>query len=130
MDEQLELISLAELIERIKTDLLTTAGDRPAFFIDGVEVTAQVVARRDRAEGGKAGVGISLAVLGLKADAGLDTRTTLGSQLTQGVTIRLSPLLSKEEYLAGLEAGERDRVMQTAADVVTRGTRRGSADPV
>lgn len=83
MSEQVELISLADLIEQVKADLLSKgAGDNPAFFIDGVEVAAQVVARRDKAEGGKAGLGISLAVLGLKADAGIHTKTTLGSQLT------------------------------------------------
>jgi hypothetical protein len=131
MSEQVELISLADLIEQVKTDLLSKrAGDNPAFFVDGVEVAAQVVVRRDKAEGGKAGLGISLAVLGLKADAGIATKTTLGSQLTQTVTIKLSPLLSKEEYLGQLGADERDRVMQTAAEIVTRGTGSGSGNPV
>jgi len=131
MSEQLELISLADLIEQIKTDLLTKgAGANPAFFIDGVEIAAQVVARREKAEGGKAGLGISLAVLGLRADAGVDTKTTLGSQLTQTVTIKLSPLLSKEQYLAQLGDPERERVTQTAAKVVARGTRGGSGNPV
>ncbi len=131
MSEQLELISLADLIEQIKTDLLTKgAGNNPAFFIDGVEIAAQVVARREKAEGGKAGLGISLAVLGLRADAGVDTKTTLGSQLTQTVTIKLSPLLSKEHYLAQLGDAERERVTGTAAKVVARGTRGRSGNPV
>jgi hypothetical protein len=131
MSEQLELISLADLIEQIKTDLLTKGvGNNPAFFIDGVEIAAQVVARREKAEGGKAGLGISLAVLGLRADAGVDTKTTLGSQLTQTVTIKLSPLLSKEHYLAQLGDAERERVTQTAAELVARGTRGGSGNPV
>jgi hypothetical protein len=61
MNDSLELISLAELIEQVKADLLAGArggpGAKPVFFVDGVEVTAQVVVRRERNEGGKAGPG-------------------------------------------------------------------------
>jgi len=129
MSKQLELISLAELIEQIKADLLAKGpGDSPALFVDGIEVTAHVVARRDTTQGGKAGLGIKLAVLGLTADAGVDTQTTLGSQQTQTVTIKLSPLLTKEQYLAKLTAQERDRVEKTAAQLI-RGAK-GDGDHV
>lgn len=122
MREQLELISLAELIDQIKTDLLIKGkGGNPAFIIDGVEVTAQVVARKDKADGGNAA--LSLSVLGLKADAGLDTKTTLASQLTQTVTIKLSPLLAKDEYLSQLSDEERIGIKEAAARVVARGIR-------
>jgi hypothetical protein len=131
VSEQLELISLAEVIEQIKTDLLTNpAGANPAFFIDGVEVTAQVVAHREKAEGNKAGVGIGLAVLGFKANAGVDTKTTLGNQSTQTVTIKLSPLLTKESYLASLDTAARDALVQSAAQVITRSAHGVSTDPV
>ncbi|WP_133512477.1 trypco2 family protein [Candidatus Thiosymbion oneisti] len=131
MSDQVELISLAELIEQIKTDLLTNAvSDNPAFFIDGIEVTAQVVARRDRAKGGKASTGINLAVLGLRADAGLDIKTALGSQLTQTVTIKLSPLLTKDESLGHLDPTSRYEVEHNAAEILIRGARGESPNAV
>ena len=130
MNESIELISLAELIEQIKTDLLDRVGARgardPLFFVDAVEITAQVVVRRDKAEGGKAG--LSLAVLGLKADAGIDTKTTVGSQLTQGITIKLSPLLSKEDFLAGLAPEQRQGLDEAAAKAIVRGGRGGTGE--
>ncbi len=50
MNKSIEMISLSELIEPIKADLLGPAdpsGARnPLFFIDAVEVTAQVVEQR------------------------------------------------------------------------------------
>jgi hypothetical protein len=127
MSEQYELISLAELIDQIKADLLAPRENPdPAFYIDGIEVTAQVVATRNQTEGGKAGIGLS--VLGLKADAGVDTHSSLGGQATQTVTIKLSPLLSREDYLKQLGDDERGRIEQIAARVVTRGG--SSADSV
>jgi hypothetical protein len=94
------------------------------FFIDAVEVTAQVVVQRNKAEGGKAG--LSLAVLGLKADAGIDTKTTVGSELTQSITIKLSPLLGKADYLARLAPEQRQALDEAAAQAIVRGGTRGS----
>ncbi len=123
MIESVELISLSELIEQIKADLMLGAsaeGARdPLFFVEGVEVTAQVVARREKGEGGKAG--LSLSVLGFKADAGVDSKTTVGNQLTQTVSIKLTPLLSKEEYLRRLTPEQQARMEETAAKAVVRG---------
>jgi hypothetical protein len=130
VNESIELISLAELIEQVKADLLgqtaTTGTSAPVFFVDAVEITAQVVAQREKGEGGRAG--LSLSVLGFKADAGIDTKTTLGSQLTQTVTIKLSPLLSKDAYLARLAPDQRQGIEDTAAAVIARGGARGTGE--
>lgn len=131
MNEHLELISLADLIDQVKADLLAKgASDNPAFFVEGVEIAAQVVASRADTEGGKAGLGINLAVLGFKADAGIDTKTAVSSQSTQTVTIKLVPLLSREEYLAGLDEAERKQLKEKSSRIVTRGGHSGSHDSV
>jgi hypothetical protein len=127
MSESVEFISLSELIEQVKVDLLSGGGPSapgPLFFVEAVEVSAQVVARREKGEGGKAG--LSLSVLGLKADAGIDTKTTVGSQLTQTVTIKLSPLLSKDAYLARLAPDQRQGVEDATAKALARGGERGT----
>lgn len=127
MSDELELISLSDLIAQVKADLLTSKNKPdPAFYIDGIEIAAQVVATTNKIEGGKAGIGLS--VLGLKADAGIDTHTSLGSQLTQTVTIKLSSLLSREQYLEQVDEDERNKIKETAAKVLTRGG--DSADSV
>jgi hypothetical protein len=130
MNKSIEMISLSELIEQIKADLLAPVDPNsernPLFFIDAVEVTAQVVVQRNEAEGGKAG--LSLAVLGLKADAGIDSKTTVGSELTQGITIKLSPLLGKADYLARLAPEQRQGLDEAAARAIVRGGTRGSGE--
>jgi len=121
MSEQYELISLAELIDQIKADLLAPRENPdPAFYIDGIEVTAQVVATRNRTEGGKAGIGLS--VLGVKADAGVDTHGSLGGQATQTVTIKLSPLISREQHWQRLDKAARKKLEKTVPGVVVRGS--------
>jgi hypothetical protein len=124
MQDQLEPISLADLIDQVKRDLLdpavTGGAEPPLLYVDAIEVTAQVVARREKGEGGKAG--LSLSVLGLKADAGVDTKTGVAGQLTQAVTVKLSPLVTKAEYLEGLSASRRDKLAETAAKGAVRGS--------
>jgi hypothetical protein len=123
MSSDIELISLAELIAKIKSDLLApvdpTDHRSPLLFVDGVEVTAQVVAKRKKGEGGKAG--LSLSVLGFGADAGIDSKTTVTDELTQKVTIGLSPLLDKSDYLASLGPDERARLARTLQRGAVRG---------
>jgi hypothetical protein len=130
MNESVELISLSELIEQVKADLLTQVATRgarnPLFFVDAVELTAQVVARREKGEGGQAG--LSLSVLGFKADAGIDTKTTVGSQLTQSVTIKLSPLLGKADYLQGLTGDETAALRHTLKQGGVRGQDDGTGE--
>jgi hypothetical protein len=131
MPSDVELISLSELIEQIKQDLLATpAADptSPLFMVDGVEITAQVVVKRERAEGGKAG--LKLSVLGFGADAGVDTKTTVGAQLTQTLSIKLSPLLNKTDYLESLSREEQDRLRAGMAQALVRGARDDPAGPI
>ena len=124
MNDTHELISLAELIEQVKLDLIAGAPAAPAaFFVDGVEVTAQVVARRQRAEGGRAG--LSLSVLGAKAEAGVDSQTTVAADRIQTVKVHLTALIDKAEAMARLSDDERERVRDEAAQAVMRGSRNG-----
>jgi hypothetical protein len=124
MNDIPELISLAELIEQVKADLLASAPTAPAvFFIDGVEVTAQVLAQRQRMEGGKAG--LRLSVLGAKAEAGVDSHTTVAADRIQTVKVHLTPLIDKAEAMTRLAEDERERVRAEAVQAVMRGSRDG-----
>lgn len=83
------LIGLAELIEQIKQDLLSTASDTgtevPFLSVDTVELELQVTVRRE----GKAG----LKVYVFQLDGGKSRDDV------QKVKVTLSPLLSKEVRL-------------------------------
>ncbi len=126
MSKEAELISLSDLVAKIKSDLLAQIQPKnslPLLYIDEIEVTAQVVAKREKGEGGNAG--LSLSVLGIGAEAGVDTKTTIGREMTQSVTLKLSPLLNKEEYLEQL--GDEDRAkVQTQAHAVARSSDDGT----
>lgn len=116
MSNAVELISLSELIEQVKEDLLskvqTESKETPLLFMEEIEVSAQVVAKREKGEGGKAG--LSLAVFGLGAEAEVNTETSIGHELTQTVRIKLTPLYGKEEYL-------RDRTPQAQSEIARQG---------
>jgi hypothetical protein len=123
MSSDVELISLAELIAKVKSDLLARAesGDNssPLLFVDSVEVTAHVVAKREQGDGKKGG--LSLSILGYGIDAGIDTKTVVTRELTQTVTIKLSPLLAKSDYLNGLTPQERASLAATQKQGAVRG---------
>lgn len=123
MPRDVELISLSELITKVKSDLLSQTGldnkNNPLLFLEEVEITAQVVAKREKGEGGKAG--LSLSVLGFGADAGVDTKTTVASELTQTVTVKLSPLFGKAEYVQRLSPEDKAKVLGTVQQGAVRG---------
>ncbi|MEH2146786.1 trypco2 family protein [Nostoc sp.] len=83
-------IGLAELIEQIKQELLSTEAERekpiPLFSVDQVSLELQVTARKE----GKAGIKVYVVELG-----GGGSRDNV-----QKVTVTLTPLLSKEERIA------------------------------
>ncbi|ACC85033.1 trypco2 family protein [Nostoc punctiforme] len=83
-------IGLAELIEQIKQELLSTEveGEKPIplFSVDQVSLELQVTARKE----GKAGIKVYVVELG-----GGGSRDDV-----QKVTVTLTPLLSKEERIA------------------------------
>ena len=126
MSADVPLISLSERIAKVKSDLLarvTSEGEeRPLPFVDGIEITAQVVAKREKGEDGKAG--LSLSVLGFGADAGVDAKTTVARALARKVTVKLSPLLTRAEFAQALSAEERAKVL----GIVRRGAVRGGDD--
>ncbi|MHC5771615.1 MAG: trypco2 family protein [Nostoc sp.] len=83
-------IGLAELIEHIKQELLSTEAEGekpiPLFSVDQVSLELQVTARKE----GKAGIKVYVVELG-----GGGSRDDV-----QKVTVTLTPLLSKEERIA------------------------------
>nr|WP_322712713.1 trypco2 family protein [Nostoc sp. ChiSLP03a]MDZ8213924.1 trypco2 family protein [Nostoc sp. ChiSLP03a] len=83
-------IGLAELIEHIKQELLSTEAEGekpiPLFSVDQVNLELQVTARKE----GKAGIKVYVVELG-----GGGSRDDV-----QKVTVTLTPLLSKEERIA------------------------------
>lgn len=127
-----ELVSLSELIAKVKSDLLSQIqpeGEEtqtPLLFVDGVEITARVLAKRERGEGGKAG--LSLSVLGFGADAGIDTKTTVSRELTQNVTIKLSPLFGKAAYIEGLSPEEKTKMLRFVEKALVRGQDDGTGE--
>lgn len=82
-------IGLAELIEQIKQELLSTEAEGekpiPLFSVDQVNLELQVTARKE----GKAGIKVYVVELG-----GGGSRDDV-----QKVTVTLTPLLSKEERI-------------------------------
>lgn len=83
-------IGLAELIEQIKQELLSTEAEGekpiPLFSVDQVSLELQVTARKE----GKAGIKVYVVELG-----GGGSRDDV-----QKVTVTLTPLLSKEERIS------------------------------
>lgn len=83
-------IGLAELIEHIKQELLSTKAEGekpiPLFSVDQVNLELQVTARKE----GKAGIKVYVVELG-----GGGSRDDV-----QKVTVTLTPLLTKEERIA------------------------------
>lgn len=123
MASDVEPIALSELIAKVKSDLLAgadPAGEQaPLLYVDAVEITAQVVAKREESGGAKAG--LSLSILGYGVKAGLDAKTAVSHDLTQTVTVKLSPVLSKADYLGALTPEERLRLAATQRQGAVRG---------
>jgi hypothetical protein len=111
-----ELISLADLIAEVKADLLSRPLladlDAPLYYLQDIELTAQVVASRTRDSGGKGG--IKLSVLGVSADAGVQTKSVDFAQTIQTVRIKLSPLVDREEYVKQQTQEVQRRIKESA----------------
>jgi hypothetical protein len=104
-------LSIAELIEQVKTDLLREHESTPALFaISEVEVQVSFTAERN------ASGGIDLQVVQLGAGG--------ATSQTHSVTIRLEPLVTPDDVRAELDESERADVKR----VVTRGDESGSTD--
>lgn len=87
-------IALAELIEQVKRELLSTAPgqtkDAPFLLVSGVEVEAQVTVKRE----GKAGVKIDVVSLG-----GGEVGGGISRDDVHKVKVTLSPLFDKERLM-------------------------------
>ena len=115
-------IGLAELIEKVKQELLTTypngKTDIPFLCVDSVELELQVTVKKE----GKGGVKISV----------LPILDTVGGELTGGVSrddvqklkIKLSPLFSKEQLLENyknLNPENWEKLLKTSSKALTKG---------
>lgn len=83
-------IGLSELIEKVKTDLLTPPKEKtaPFLFVDSVELELQVVVKKE----GEAGIEVDVIGFG-----GANFGGNVGKEQVQTVKITLSPLFTKEE---------------------------------
>ncbi|HEY9660198.1 MAG TPA: trypco2 family protein [Allocoleopsis sp.] len=90
-------IGLSELIEKVKTDLLTPpkGKNKPFLFVDSVELELQVVVKKD------ANTGIEVDVIGI---GGASLGADVGQENIQTIKVNLSPLFTKEEIREYYEA--------------------------
>lgn len=97
-------IGLAELIEQVKRELLTTSlnneTDVPFLSVDSVELELQVTVKRE----GKTGIKIYV----LEAGGGV------GRDDVQKVKVTLSPLLSKEKLVEDYQSRHPDQMKKLA----------------
>lgn len=116
MAEDSQLIGLADFIQQLKADLAPREEqDEPLFYIDSIELEAQIVASQEQT--GKAG--LKLSILNFGADAGVGTKNA--ETHTQKLKISLSPILSKEELKGTLSEEEKQRMESSARQRVMRG---------
>ncbi|MBD2073043.1 hypothetical protein H6F86_03900 [Phormidium sp. FACHB-592] len=98
-------IGLAELIQQVKQELLSTvpgkAKEAPILFVSGVEVEAQVTVKRE----GKAGIKIDVLSVGGGELGGGVSRDDVHK-----VKVTLSPLFDKERLLEFYQALQPDQV--------------------
>lgn len=114
-DDSQALISLADFIQQIKQDLAENQVEDPVFYIDGIEIEAQVVASKE--ENGNAG--LKLSILNFAVNAGVASKS---SQVqTQTLKISLSPIMSKEELKDKLSDEDMEKVTEKTRNTVFRG---------
>ncbi len=113
-------IGLAELIQQVKQELLTTypnsENSTPILSIDSVELELQVTVKRE----GKGGVKINVLQFGGGELSGGASRDDV-----QKVKVKLSPLLSKEQILKAYykENPEQwQKFLETTVDALTKGS--------
>lgn len=116
-------IGLAEFIQQVEQELLTTyhdsENDAPLLNIDSVELELQVTAKKE----GGGGVKINVLQFGGGEVSGKVSRDDV-----QKVTVKLSPLLSKE-YLLKAYYQKNPEKWQKLLDKTLEGTLKGSNDP-
>ncbi|WP_088893321.1 trypco2 family protein [Leptolyngbya ohadii] len=104
-DNNQRSIGLAELVEQVKRELLSTAPgqtkDAPIFFVESVELELQVTVKRE----GKAGVKIDVVSIGGGELGGGVSRDDVHK-----VKVSLSPLFDKKRLMEFYDALHSDQV--------------------
>ncbi|OUL23953.1 hypothetical protein BV378_20160 [Nostoc sp. RF31YmG] len=113
-------IGLAELIQQVKQELLTTyprsENDTPILSVDSVELELQVTVKKDA----KGGVKINVLQFGGGELSGGASRDDV-----QKVKVKLSPLVSKEQILKAYykENPEKwQKFLETTVDALLKGS--------
>lgn len=116
-------IGLAEFIQQVKRELLTTypdnENDTPLLSVDSVELELQVTVKKE----GGGGVKINVLQFGSGEASGKLSRDDV-----QKVTVKLSPLLSKEDILKAYYKQNPEKWQQFLEKTVD-GLTKGSDDP-
>ena len=117
-DNNNNLIGLAELIEQVKRELLSTAPgqtkDAPLLLVSAVEIEAQVTVKRE----GKAGVKIDVISFGGELGGGISRDDV------HKVKVTLSPLFDKErllEFYQTLHSDEVPKLVTQSLDALFKG---------
>lgn len=104
-DSQHSSIGLAELIEKVKQELLTVTPGKdkaaPILFVDSVELELQVTVKRE----GTGGLKIDVVAFG-----GVETGGTLSREDVHTVKVQLSPLFDRARLLEFYQTLHPDRV--------------------
>jgi hypothetical protein len=119
-------IGLAELIEQVKQDLLSTVPgknkDAPILFVSSVEVEAQVTVKRE----GKAGVKIDVVSVG-----GGELGGGISRDDVHKVKVTLSPLFDKDRMMEFYQTLQADKVpasVRQSIDAFLKGEEDNLAD--
>jgi Trypsin-co-occurring domain 2 len=116
-------IGLAELIQQVKQELLTTypdsENDTPLLCVDSVELELQVTVKKE----GGGGVKINVLQFGGGELSGKVSRDDV-----QKVIVKLSPLLSKEQLLKAYYQKNPEK-WRKFLDKTLEGTLKGNDDP-
>jgi Trypsin-co-occurring domain 2 len=102
-------IGLADLIQQVKQDLLSTvpgeSADAPIFLVESVELELKVAVRQE----GKTGIKIDVLAIG-----GGEVGAGVSQDKTHTVKVKLSPLFDKERLMEFYQTFHPDKVIASA----------------
>jgi len=113
-------IGLAELIQQVKQDLLSTvpgkSAEAPILFVESVELELKVAVRQE----GKGGIKIDVLTIG-----GGEIGGAVSQDKTHTVKVKLSPLFDKERLMEFYQTLHPDKVpasVKRSLDALMKGT--------
>ncbi len=113
-------IGLADLIQQVKQDLLSTVpgenADAPILFVESVELELKVAVRHE----GKTGIKIDVLSIG-----GGEVGGAVSQDKTHTVKVKLSPLFDKERLMEFYQTLHSDKVpasVKRSLDALLKGT--------